>query len=1423
MRRLFRRVPALLVLVLAMVTLPSIMNAANADPPAEITRLSVFAIDDGDGVTLTWTPHLDDGGSPVTGYVVGRTGAPDEVTAEPTKTWSGLAPGTYTFSVAAQNVDGTGPAVTRTFTLPLTDMPRNLTFTTNASGTSVTGRWADPVVGYPTFDYVVCLADRGCVLGVGRGYTWTSLTPGATYTMRVTPDTDDGSGTSASLTFTLPGPPGAPTGLTVTSDPAGSTATVTWSPPSSDGGSPILGYVAGRSGTTSRQDVAATSATWTGLTPGASYDFFVDARNAVGTGPAASVTFTMPAPGTPGPPRDVTVTPAANGRSATVTWSPPSSAGDSPVTGYTLARTGGTPVDVGLVGSHTWSGLTPGASYDFTVAARNAAGTGPVVTRSATMPDPDPEPTYVADAGVPGAGELATDPAPYDVDQTLLLHSRPGSDRTIFLDFDGTAFDSPNAWGLSDPVSGYSLDPDPAFSITEQEQIQSIWMRVAEDFRPFDVDVTTEYPGDAAIDRTDPADQQFGTRVLVTDDTSASAIPQCGGNCGGLSHLDVFDLAGAGQSGHEYFQPTLVFGHNLAGNDTKNIAEAVSHQVGHNFGLQHDGTPTQERYAGSTVWAPIMGMGYDKPIVQWSKGEYVDATNGENDLAIIQDNGAPPAPDDIGDTIPAAATQIPARAEISSAGDADVYRLTCPVDPDRGRAYAEVEMTPVPHSPDLNPDLELLDPSGNVVARDLDSISFRDRDHVDGLARAVFASGAAGVAAVFYLRVSAMSAAYGSLGEYGLIVDGCEQTSAPRAPSIRHVDLNAQGTAATVTWSRPSHAGGQPLTGFWVGRSGAGREHLTERTKTWTGLTPGATYTFSVWAENGSGLGPAASRRVTMTSTPSAPEIIDVTVMPGYTSTKVRWKLPVTPDNFPVTSYTVGRSGAPDETVPSSQLAKTWTGLTHGAAYTFTVQAHNAAGASPVSTHTFTMPDVPGAPTGLTVTADPQGTSATATWSPPASDGGRPVVQYLATRSGTTSIQTVDVTTATWSDLTPGATYTFSVRARNAIGDGAPATVQVTMPVKPSAPTGVTVTAAPDGHSATITWSPPGSVGNPPLTGYTVTRSGSSTPVRLGRVLNYTWTGLTPGSTYTFTVRARNAVGAGSAVSRTATLPNRPSVPAAVTLVTRANGSATLGWSWPDSNGGSTILGFTLTRTGSSTPIRLGRVLSYTWTGLTPGSRYTFTVRARNAVGAGPAVSRTASMPTAPTAPASVAVTPATNGRSAAVTWTAPTSDGGSAITGYTLTRNGGTPVTVATGMTYTWTGLTPGATYAFTVAARNAVGTGPQLSRTSTMPNPSTPPPPPPTATAPGAPILDKATGGRPGGKVTAKVTWTAPAGTGGSAITGYRVLVLTKGGRLVKPFAVAAGARRRVARLPRGRYVFVVVAVNALGEGPQSAGSRT
>jgi PKD repeat protein len=301
--------------------------------------------------------------------------------------------------------------------------------------------------------------------------------------------------------------------------------------------------------------------------------------------------------------------------------------------------------------------------------------------------------------------------APFPYDQTVALHSRPGANRVIYLDFDGqtvsgTAWNANYSGGADFTAAAYDTDGLATFSTAERDVVQSVWQRVSEDYSAFDVDVTTEDPGDAAITRSSSTDLVYGTRALITNTTTVYS--SCG--CGGIAYVGTYDLSN-GQ--HAYYQPALIFERGV-GSGAHNIAEATSHEVGHNLGLSHDGTATVGYYTGHGEWAPIMGVGYYEPITQWSQGEYTGANNIEDDWVVMQSNGAPLRADDHGSSAATATAlagpALSAVGRIGSRTDTDWFSFTTP------GGNVSLAVSPAPVSPDLDASLTVYTAAGTQIA-----------------------------------------------------------------------------------------------------------------------------------------------------------------------------------------------------------------------------------------------------------------------------------------------------------------------------------------------------------------------------------------------------------------------------------------------------------------------------------------------------------------------------------------------------------------------------------------------------------------------------------------------------------------------------------------------------------------------------------
>jgi hypothetical protein len=224
---------------------------------------------------------------------------------------------------------------------------------------------------------------------------------------------------------------------------------------------------------------------------------------------------------------------------------------------------------------------------------------------------------------------------PIDPGQVFFQHSKPGAAKSLVLRFKGMELQG-TAWNKNaDYHKAMPFDPSgdgPDFSADELSRVYAIWQRVSEDFAIFDVDVTTEEPA-TFTDTTG--------MVLITRSTDEAGICIYYCSPGGIAWLAKY-----GQSGYaDYWGPGLCFYDNLSNGTASYTAECISHEFGHNLGLSHDGVANEDGTTasyyfsgwgeGPTSWAAIMGASYYKNVTQWSIGEYPDANNQQDDLAII--------------------------------------------------------------------------------------------------------------------------------------------------------------------------------------------------------------------------------------------------------------------------------------------------------------------------------------------------------------------------------------------------------------------------------------------------------------------------------------------------------------------------------------------------------------------------------------------------------------------------------------------------------------------------------------------------------------------------------------------------------------------------------------------------------------------
>ena len=437
---------------------------------------------------------------------------------------------------------------------------------------------------------------------------------------------------------------------------------------------------------------------------------------------------------------------------------------------------------------------------------------------------------------------------------------------------------------------------------------------------------------------------------------------------------------------------------------------------------------------------------------------------------------------------------------------------------------------------------------------------------------------------------------------------------------------------------------------------------------------------------------------------------------PGAGQVEVRWFGAT--DNVAVAGYKIYRNGTEVATVGSEARAYIDTNVVGTLSYT--VRAFDGAGnlSNPSNASSETIADTlkPTTPSELNATASPG--QVALSWTGSTDNVG--VTGYRIYRNGTQVGSVLgNVTTFTHTGLTAG-TYSYSVRAIDAAGNlsdaSTAATAIVPDSVKPTAPTNLTATLGTG--SVVLRWN--ASTDNVGVTGYRIYQGATQVAQVAGNVLTYTHTGVAGPLSYT--VRAIDAAGNVSDPSNTRniTAPDgiKPTVPGSLTA-TAGTGQVALSWTASTDNAG--VTGYRIYRAGTQVGSVSGTTLTYTHTGVAPGT-HSYTVRAIDAAGNLSDPSNTATVTLAdtqaPTAPANLAGTAASSTR-VNLTWNASTDNVG--VTTYEVYRNG--LLLAGPGNVTSYADMTAVAstTYQYTVHAVDAAGNRSGASNTVNVTTPGT------------------------------------------------------------------------------------------------------
>jgi hypothetical protein len=283
------------------------------------------------------------------------------------------------------------------------------------------------------------------------------------------------------------------------------------------------------------------------------------------------------------------------------------------------------------------------------------------------------------------------------------LSSNSAARVKLYLDFNGN-FES--AWGSYHNVSTRVFDRDgdaTTFSSSEVSTIREIWARVAEDYAPFNVDVTTIVPG------------SFANGAAVRLAIGGNYSDWFGQSAGGVAYVGGFTNS-ASNTGY-------VFEDALGNGNARYVAEAVSHEAGHLFGLLHQSTwangQLQDEYnSGTSAWAPIMGVGYYANRTTWHRGNTSQGAGiYQDDISILAGatNNFGLRADDFSNSfstpsaLPMSGTGVNFSGLVGSRSDVDVFRFTT------GGGNVNFQMNVAQFGNNLDGAIEIRNSAGGVL------------------------------------------------------------------------------------------------------------------------------------------------------------------------------------------------------------------------------------------------------------------------------------------------------------------------------------------------------------------------------------------------------------------------------------------------------------------------------------------------------------------------------------------------------------------------------------------------------------------------------------------------------------------------------------------------------------------------------------
>jgi uncharacterized repeat protein (TIGR03806 family) len=479
---------------------------------------------------------------------------------------------------------------------------------------------------------------------------------------------------------------------------------------------------------------------------------------------------------------------------------------------------------------------------------------------------------------------------------------------------------------------------------------------------------------------------------------------------------------------------------------------------------------------------------------------------------------------------------------------------------------------------------------------------------------------------------------------------------------------------------------------------------------------------------------------------PSKPSSLKVSVV-SATRIDLSWSASSDSDSG-VAHYEVYRNDATTPLAEATTTSYSDRAVKPGTRYSYRVSAVDMAGnvsdmsataaveTPPEGTTVDTTP--PAAPTGVMI-VEASASQIEISWSA-AIDGESAIENYRIFRNGSdVALATPTATSYTDDSVEAGKSYSYAITAIDTAGNESPLSdaVGATTPTgntvdttPPSAPGNVKATAKSETRIE-ITWSE-SSDAESAIIGYRIYRNGSQTARATVQGTRYLDTGLDPGKSYTYVVRALDGADNLSAASAQAkaTTPalvdvTAPSTPTNLKAVANTATRVDLSWA-AASDSESGVAAYQIFRDGSGSALATVSGTTFADRSVHADTQYSYVVRAVDAAGNVSNASAAASVKTpaaqdttAPSVPTNVKAT-AKSATQVDVTWSAST-DSGSGVAKYRLFRNGSSSaLATVTGTTYSDKSVVADTQYSYTVRAVDVAGNVSNASAAASVKTPS-------------------------------------------------------------------------------------------------------